>query len=90
VSVLIVRDYSGATADFILTVNDRKTIELSLQAILVKDAIFCSDGAAVYRSVAHSFGIARRPVNFFAGTRSLLAFTMSRTLIFTAADSNSG
>ncbi|SDZ19907.1 hypothetical protein SAMN05421754_10932 [Nitrosomonas sp. Nm58] len=53
VPVLVVRDRSGATADFKLTAIDKKTIELPLQAILAKDAIFCSDGAAVYRSVAY-------------------------------------
>ena len=47
----------------------KKTIELPLRAILAKDAIFCSDGAAVYRSVAHSLGITHRPVNLSAGIR---------------------
>jgi len=69
VPVLVVRDRSGATADFILNALDKKTIEPPLRAILAKDAIFCSDGAAVYRSVAHSLGITHRPVNLSAGIR---------------------
>lgn len=69
VPVLVVRDRSGATADFVLTAIDKKTIEPPLQAILAKDAIFCSDGAAVYRSVAHSLGITHRPINLSAGIR---------------------
>ena len=69
VPVLVVRDRSGATADFMLNALDKKTIEPPLRAILAKDAIFCSDGAAVYRSVAHSLGITHRPVNLSAGIR---------------------
>lgn len=69
VPVLVVRDRSGATADFKLTAIDKKAIESPLQPILAKDAIFCSDGAAVYRSVAHSLGITHRPVNLSAGIR---------------------
>lgn len=44
VPVLVVRDRSGATANFMLTAIDKKTIDPPLQAILAKDAIFCSDG----------------------------------------------
>ncbi|SDZ22613.1 ISXO2-like transposase domain-containing protein [Nitrosomonas sp. Nm58] len=69
VLVLVVSDRSGVTADFMLTEIDKKTIEPPVQAILAKDAIFCSDGAAVYRSVAHSLGITHRPVNLSAGIR---------------------
>ncbi len=69
VPVLVVRDRSGATTDFMLTAIDKKTIDPPLQAILAKDAIFCNDGAAVYRSVAHSLGITHRPVNLSAGIR---------------------
>src|SRR5690606_26320106 len=54
--VLVARDRSAATADFMLNVLDKKTIESPLWAVLVKDAIFCSNAAA-YRSVAYSFGI---------------------------------
>ncbi|SCZ85129.1 hypothetical protein NSMM_340065 [Nitrosomonas mobilis] len=63
VSVLVVRDRSGATADSILNVLDKKTIELSLElslrTVLAKDVIFCSNAVAC-RSVAYSFGIAHR------------------------------
>lgn len=63
VPVLVVRDRSGATADSILNVLDKKTIELSLElslrTVLAKDVIFCSNAVAC-RSVAYSFGIAHR------------------------------
>ncbi len=69
VPVLIVRDRSGATADFMLDAIDKKAIEPPLRTVLEKDVIFCSDGAAVYRSVARSLGITHRPVNLAAGVR---------------------
>ena len=69
VPVLIVRDRSGATADFMLDAIDKKAIEHPLRTVLKKDVIFCSDGAAVYRSVARSLGITHRPVNLAAGVR---------------------
>lgn len=69
VPVLVARDRSGATADFVLTATDRKAIEPPLQAILAKDAVLCSDGAVVYRSVARRLGITHRPVNLSAGIR---------------------
>lgn len=69
VPVLVVRDRSGATADFKLAAIDKEAIEPPLRAVLAKDAIFCSDGAAVYRTVAHRLGITHRPVNLSAGIR---------------------
>jgi transposase-like protein len=69
VPVLVVRDRSGATADFKLTAADTVTMEPLLRAILAKDAILCSDGGPVYRSVAHQLGITHRPVNLAAGIR---------------------
>ena len=69
VPVLVVRDRSGATADFQLTAADKASMEPPLRAILAKDAILCSDGGAVYRSVAHSLGMTHRPVNLAAGIR---------------------
>ncbi|BBL35708.1 IS1595 family transposase ISNe7 [Nitrosomonas stercoris] len=48
---------------------DKKAIEPPLRTVLEKDVIFCSDGAAVHRSVACSLGITYRPVNLAAGVR---------------------
>lgn len=69
VPVLVVRDRSGATADFKLTAADTVTMEPLLRAMLAKDAILCSDGGPVYRSVAHQLGVTHRPVNLAAGIR---------------------
>ncbi len=67
--VLVVRDRSGATADFKLSGTDTDAMEPPLCAILAKDVILCSDGAAVYRAVASKLGVPHRPVNLTAGIR---------------------
>ena len=67
--MLVVRDRSGATADFKLTAIDQAAIESPLRAVVAKDAILCSDGATVYRAVAHRLGITHRSVNLSAGIR---------------------
>ena len=69
VPVLVVRDRSGATADFKLTAANTENIKPHLGALLAKDAILCSDGSPVYRSVASQLGITHRPVNLAAGIR---------------------
>ena len=69
VPVLVVRDRSGATADFKLTGADAVTMKPVLRTILAKDAILCSDGGGVYRAVAQQLGITHRPVNLAAGKR---------------------
>ncbi len=69
VPVLVVRDRSGATADFKLEGTDIEAMEPPLRAILAKDAILCSDGGAVYRAVASKLGVTHRPVNLTAGIR---------------------
>jgi transposase-like protein len=69
VPVLVVRDRSGATADFKLPATDKAAIEPRLRAILAKDAILCTDGGSVYRSVARDLGMTHRPINLSAGIR---------------------
>jgi hypothetical protein len=69
VPVLIVRDRSGATADFHLSAANVAQIEPPLRAILAPDTVLCSDGAGVYRSVAQHLKITHRPINLSAGIR---------------------
>jgi transposase-like protein len=69
VPVLIVRDRSGATADFKLTAATTAEIEPPLRAVLASDTILCSDGASVYRAVAQHLHLTHRPINLSAGIR---------------------
>ena len=62
IPVLVVRDRHEATADFILTRVDAQTITEALSSLIDKDAILCTDGAAVYRAFAKKSGIAHEEI----------------------------
>lgn len=69
IPVLVVRDRHGETADFVLPGVAAAQIEPLLKPLLNKDAMLCTDGAAVYRIIAKRAGIVHRPVNIAAGQR---------------------
>jgi transposase-like protein len=69
VPVLVVRDRTGATADFKLTADNAETIKLPLGNLLAKDAILCSDGSPLYKAASKALNITHRPVNLAAGIR---------------------
>jgi transposase-like protein len=52
VAVLIVKDRSGATTDYMLGRPNKEKIGLALKPIVAPDSILCSDGAHSYRSFA--------------------------------------
>ncbi|MDP2829143.1 MAG: IS1595 family transposase [Sulfuricellaceae bacterium] len=69
VPVLVARDRSGNTADFILDSDDADHIVDALKPILATDAIFCSDGSKAMAAAARKMKVAHRPVNLSAGIR---------------------
>lgn len=69
VPVLVARDRSGTTADFILAADDAPHVAAALQPILAKDAILCTDGSKALAAAARTMGITHRPVNLSAGIR---------------------
>lgn len=69
VPVLVARDRSGSTADFILPADDKASIVAALGPILPKDTILCSDGSGTLKAVAKTLGVAHRPINLSAGIR---------------------
>jgi len=62
IPVLVVRDRSGATADFILNKLDTAHVREALKPLVDPDAVLCTDGAAVYRSFAQAEGIAHQSI----------------------------
>ena len=62
VPVLVVRDRSGATADFILEKLDAAHVRKVLKPLLDSDAVLCTDGAAVYAAFAKTEGVAHQPL----------------------------
>ena len=69
IPVLICRDRTGSTTDFILEKDDRTHIFEALKPILASDAILCTDGSRAMIGVARKIGITHRPVNLAAGIR---------------------
>lgn len=70
IPVLVVRDRTGNTADFVLDKADREHIEAALGPVLSKDAVLYSDGGkALAAAAARGMGITHRPVNLSAGIR---------------------
>jgi transposase-like protein len=63
IPVLVVRDRTGETADFILPRVDAVEISRALKPLVAVDACLCTDGAAVYRAFAHSSGIEHQAVS---------------------------
>lgn len=69
IPVLICRDRSGNTTDFILEKDDRQHLVEALKPILPSDTILCTDGSRAMIGVARKLGITHRPVNLAAGIR---------------------
>lgn len=69
VPVLVARDRSGSTADFILPLDDKASVVAALGPILAKDTVLCSDGSGTLAAAAKTLGVAHRPINLSAGIR---------------------
>jgi len=68
-AVLICRDCTGNTADFILEKADKAHIGAVLKPLLAADVILCTDGEKALAAVAKEMGITHRPINLAAGQR---------------------
>ena len=68
-AVLICRDRTGNTADFMLEKADKVHIGAVLKPLLAADVILCTDGAKPLTAVAKEMGITHRPINLAAGQR---------------------
>ena len=58
--VIVVKDRSGATADFILEKLDAHHVSQVLKPLIDPEAVLCTDGAAVYAAFAKAEGIAHQ------------------------------
>ena len=68
-AVLICRDRTGNTADFMLKKADKAHIGAVLKPLLAADVILCTDSEKALAAVAKEMGITHRPVNLAAGQR---------------------
>ena len=69
IPVLICRDRTGNTADFVLEKADKAHISAALKPILASDAVLCTDSGKALGAVAREMGITHRPINLAAGIR---------------------
>lgn len=60
--MLVVRDRTGETADFILQKLNVIEISRALKPLVAADACLCTDGAAVYQAFARTAGIEHQAV----------------------------
>ena len=63
IPVLVVRDRTGETADFILPRVNAIEVSRVLKPLVAADACLCTDGASVYRSFTRAAGIEHQAVS---------------------------
>lgn len=71
IPVLLCRDRSGATADFVLAKDDKAHIVAALKPIIASDALLCTDSGTAICAAAKELHIAHRAMNLTAGVRVL-------------------
>lgn len=69
IPVLVLRDRSGATTDFVLVKNDRISVQEVLPQALAADAVLCTDGSGMLAAAAKALGIEHHAVNISKGER---------------------
>ena len=67
--VLVARDRSGASADFLLEAVSKKCLSEVLRPRVKADAILCTDGSAAMAATAKEMGVHHEAVNLSAGER---------------------
>lgn len=69
VPMLVARDRSGATTDFVLPADSIAEVSAVLQPVVAGDAILCTDGSPMLASVARQLQLAHEALNLKAGVR---------------------
>lgn len=69
VAVLVARDRTGETADFILESATKETVATMLQPKIATDAILCTDGSATLAAAARELQIEQHAIDLSAGIR---------------------
>lgn len=69
IAILVVRDRSGATADFLLEAVSKACLSEALKPRIHSDAILCTDGSAAMAAAADELHLQHEPLNLSAGER---------------------
>ena len=67
--VLIARDRTGSTANFVLAAATKEDICAALKPLLPEDTVLCTDGGTALAAAARELGLEHHPVNISAGFR---------------------
>jgi transposase-like protein len=67
--VLVARDRSGATADFILERANKVHVVAALAPVLASDAVLCTDSGKAFVAAARHLGVEHDALNLFKGLR---------------------
>jgi transposase-like protein len=69
IPILVARDRSGATADFLIDAVSKACLSQALKPYIQSDAILCTDGSAAMAAAARELRVQHEPVNRSAGER---------------------
>jgi ISXO2-like transposase domain len=69
IPILVARDRSGATADFLIDAVSKACLSQALKPHIQSDAILCTDGSAAMAAAANELGVQHEPLNRSAGER---------------------
>ena len=69
IPILVARDRSGATADFLLEAVSKACVSKALQSRIHSDAVLCTDGSAAMAAAAKELRVQHEAVNLSVGER---------------------
>jgi transposase-like protein len=67
IPILVARDRSGATADFLLDAVSKACLSQAIKPYIHSDAVLCTDGSAAMAAAAHELRVHHEAVNLRAG-----------------------
>jgi len=82
VPVLIARDRTGDTANFVLEAATASAIGTVLKPILPTDTVLCTDGSSTLAAVARNLGVEHHAINVSAGVRVIGAWHVQNVNAF--------
>jgi len=68
--VLVVRDRSGASTDFILGRSDKAQLTAVLAPVLAPDVVLCTDGSSALAAAARHIGLTHQALSMSSGLRT--------------------
>jgi len=69
ITILVARDRSGATADFLIDTSSKACLSQALRPHIQSDAVMCTDGLPAMAAAARELGVQHEHVNLSAGQR---------------------